>query len=630
MPGIFGSVSRIPNHTPVAVAEIMCGMLTHEAWYGSVLESLGQQVVGALSTNPCFTKTSHLAQCPEALLLVEGTAITIDAEHVPDGTEDLAQRLLGVYLESGDDFVQRIGGHFNLVVLDHRDGRLQLVNDRNGYTHLYYYVDDDIFLFAPELKAFLAWEGLDRTLNEASFASFLAQECPYGTESLFTSVQMLAPASRLILDNHGVRVERYWQPEPCPEQNRSTDDWLDEAEYLFQRSIDKRLPANYDGRVILPLSGGLDSRLLLWFSKQHGSGLDLFTHGQHDCTDAVIARQAASVMDMSDQHHLVQMNPDWMGEHARQAVWLNDGQLNMRNATQLGISKELEPGPVPFLNGIIGAHMSLGVGGFINDDEMVPIDDESDLQKRVLAYTSMDQGTDTFGDMMPEDQAEKMKQLACDQVWRSFADYRHVELFGDQKALHLNFTMGRRMQGVVDVHKFFFHDVLPFVDEELHALWLRIPLELRRDNKLYKELYRRRIGELSRVPWSHTGLDLHASESENSAALAGRMKRLQRQAMLRKYSFGIINPRNIDAYKHRETWLRKNRKFRSLMTETLGNLQMFGCGWFEQGKVNNLFKRFDQGRDYLFRPLMQIATVALWHDLFLREKHPSAGLRPME
>ena len=72
MPGIFGAVAKAPQHTPLAVAEIMRQSLTHEPWYGGVMESFGQRVVGALSTNPFFNQANHLAQRPEALLLVEG------------------------------------------------------------------------------------------------------------------------------------------------------------------------------------------------------------------------------------------------------------------------------------------------------------------------------------------------------------------------------------------------------------------------------------------------------------------------------------------------------------------------------------------------------------------------------
>ncbi len=629
MPGIFGARSRVPHKHPDAIVEIMRENLSHQPWYTGLVESFGIQVLGALSTNPNFSRENHLACRPEATLLIEGTAITLDGTPIPDNAPDLAECLLNNYLRWGDDFVHHMGGHFNLVVLDHRDGRLQLVNDRLGFAHMYWYADDDIFIFAPELKAFLAWQGLDRTLNEASLASLLARECPFGTETLFSSIQMLAPASRLVFSEEGVQVHRYWRPEPRPEGNRSTDSWLDEAETLYRRSFEKRLPENWDDRVILPLSGGLDSRLLLWQARGQGNNLDLFTHGQKDCTDAIIAGKVASELGLGHRHHLIEMNPDWAGENGRRAVWLNDGQLNLRNATLVGISEELKPGPLPFLNGIIGAHMSLGTGGFVSPKEIVHIGEEDVLRQKVLDYSGVSSGSIFLEEMMAPDTAARMKQLAADQAWRSFDDFRHIELFGDQKMLHTNCNPGRRMQGTVDVHRYFFHDLLPFVDEDLHDMWLRIPLKLRLNNVLYKELYRRRIKNLAAVPWSYTNLNLYATDEENAAALDRRMKSLKRQKWLRKYSLGLINIRNRDAYNHRETWLRKNREFRNLMIGTLSDIQCSGCELFDQGKINRMFQRFDQGRDYLFRPLMQVATVVIWFDLFMKKDQPCAGLKSL-
>lgn len=626
MPGLYGAVARGGEKSPSLVLRGMENLLSHQSWYGQATWNEGALGLGALSTHPHFSSRANLADNSQAVLLIEGNALTLDKKSLGDA--HCAQKLLAAYGESGRDFVHRLGGQFQLALFDRRDGTLQLINDRNGFAHLFWYLDEEVFLFGPELKTFLAWNRFDRNLNEASFASLLARETPLGTETLFSRVQMLEPASRLTFGPDGVEVERYWRPEPRPEENRTVDDWVEEADTLFQKSFSKRMPDNWQGRVILPLSGGLDSRLLLWQARSQGDRLDLFTHGQDDCTDARLAKEAAAVVDLQHRHHLVHMDPEWAGLNGRRAVWLNDGQLNLRNATLVGISEELEPGPVPFLNGIIGAHMSLGVGGFVRPAEMVSLQDEADLRQRVLTYLGVEPGAVYLPEMMEPARAEKFRGLACEQAWRSFDPYRHIELFGDQKMLHTNYSLGRRMQGTVDVHRFFFHDVLPFVDDELHDLWLRIPLKLRLNNELYKELFRRRMEPLARVPWSHTGLDLFATEAENEASLDRRMKKLIRMTRIRKYSLGLINPRNRDAYTHREVWLRKPGAFRSLMTETLQDVSSGGCQWFDQGLIDSMFRRFDNGRDYLFRPLMQVATVVLWHKLFLGQQHPGFDLQP--
>ncbi len=626
MPGIFGGAAIQTGLQPGAIVELMKQMLTHQPWYSTFLKTQGSSSLGAVSNNPHFSRANHFACRREADLLIEGTAMTLDGAAIADDHPELASQILNAYCESSDDFVHRLGGHFNLAVRDHRNGHLHLINDRSGFAHLYFYKDDEVFLFGPELKVFLAWENFNRNLNEASFASLLTRECPLGTETLFEEVQMLGPGSHLVFDGTGVQVKRYWQPETQPETNRSDEDWLQEAAYLYQRAVDKRLPNSSQGRILLPLSGGLDSRLLGWHASKFKDCLEAFTHGQPDCTDAVISKKSAAALGIENKHHLVSMNPDWAGTHGRQAVWLNDGQLNLRNATLVGISEELTPGPVPFLNGIIGGCMSLSTGDFVGSDDLSEITSEDELRQRVLTYTGMKSGAVFLQKLMSDSQAESMKEQAFVQAWNSFQDYRHIPLFGDQKVLHINMNMGRRMQGTVDVHRFYFHDLLPFVDEELHALWLRIPLEKRQGGWLYQEFFRRHMPEMARVPWSHTGLDLYASDTENEAALGKRMQRLEQQKLLKKLTFGLYNPRNRHAYNHRETWLRKNKAFRRLMLETLGNSGGTGCSWFDQKRINRTFQKFDQGRDFLFRPLMQAATVIIWHDLFLREVHASAGL----
>jgi asparagine synthetase B (glutamine-hydrolysing) len=631
MPGIFGAAAVEARRSPARITAAMSDLLTHQPWYGSLLDTRGAVSLGAVSTSPWFSRTARLAQRPEARLLVDGTAFTIDGTPLPDDSPDLAARLLDLYLEAGDRFPRRLGGHFNLVLQDFRTETVQLLNDRLGFAHLYWYADEQLFLFGPELKAFLAWRGFDRTLDQGAFGSLLAAQCPFGTHTLFSRVSMLAPGSHLTWHRGRVELDRYWRPEPEPREGRSDEELVDQALALYRRSVDKRIPASWRGRVVIPLSGGLDSRLLLWLARGHGDRLDLFTHGQHDCTDAVIARQTAEALGLLPRHRLVTIDPDWAGRHARQAVWLNDGQLNLRNATLIGIDNEVGPEAVPFLNGIIGAYMSLGAGGFVTEDDLRPVTDQALLRQKALAVSGMRHSRQRLRQIIIEDRADQMAEEADEQAWEAFNDFRHVELFGDQKILHINSNPGRRMQGTVDVNKYFFHDLLPFVDEELLAFWLGIPLKDRLDNRLYRELYRRRLPRLARVPWSHTGLDLFADEHAARAAASAKSKRLRRRRLLSKYSWGRISLPSKELYLHREVWLRRNRVFRGMMRDTLRAVNATGCPWFDQKQVHRLFRKFDRGGDHHLPQLLQVATVVIWHDLYLVNGpagHELVGLEP--
>ncbi len=619
MPGIFGAVAANERRDPRPVATGMLDLLNHRPWYNATLVEDRGLALGAVSTNPWFARETRLAESPQARLLVEGTAFTIDGRPVADDAPDLARRLLDLFLQDGDAFIRRIGGHFNLVVADRQSRRVQILNDRCGFAHMYWYADDEVFLFAPELKAFMAWSAFDGEPDRGSFAAMMTGT-GFGDRTLFRKVSMLTPGSRVVWSPAGVSVEHYWRPEPRAEEGRDVESWLDEGQDLFRKSIAKRIPASWDGRVVVPLSGGLDSRLLLALAKDHGDRLEIFTHGTRQCTDYKLARRIADDQGLGHRHRLVEIDPDWIGQNAREAIWLNDGQLDFRNAFLVGVSRTVGEGPVPFLNGIIGAHMSLGVGGFCGEDEAREITDPDEYRRLALKTYGIHGSTLLFPKFLRPELVDAMSREAADQVWDSFREYDHVPLFSDRKVLHINGNMGRRHQGTVDIHKFFFHDLLPFVDEELHDLWLRIPLRLRLGNLLYQEMYRKRLTSLARIPWSHSGLDLFAAADEIETAMKKLKRDQNRKRMLRKLSFGLLGSPIRENYTQRELWLRTNRLHREFVTDILRDVTATGCDWFDQDRVDRMVKEFMRGKDYLWSKLMEVTTILVWFDLFQKNR----------
>ncbi len=626
MPGLFGIIAQQREKSPAAIFERMQTLLRHQPFYGSTSLALPNAAVGIYSTSPWFKPSARLATKNQVTLMIEGTAITIDGTPLANDTADIAPLLLDAYFQYGSEFIHRVGGHFSMAILNAGTGRLEVITDRMGFSHVYWYADHDVFMFGPELKAFLAWEGFDRSIDEGSLAMVLAKECPYGTGTLFKNVRMLAPGTRVVFDHGTTQVSRYWTPEPAPVE-RSTDAILEQALALFQRAIEKRIPSSWQGRVLLPTTGGLDSRLLAWLMRDHGANLELYTHGQPDCTDYVIAHQIAGALNLDQQHRLLPMNPDWAADYAKEAVWLNDGQLNMRNATLIGVSKSVGAEPVPFLNGIIGQHMAVGVGSFVKPADVAPLGDEAELRKRVLGFSGANNAAKLFPLYMKDELIPGMQSAAAEHAWAAYQPLRDIPLFGDQKVIFINQTMGARMQGTVDVHKHFFHDLLPFVDDELMNFWLSIPLEKRLGHTLYKEMYRRHIPDLAKIPWAETGKNLFAPEAEAEASLDKRMKRMERYQKITRYSLGFINPRDRDAYAHREMWLRKNKKFRSLVGDLLHDAGSSGIGYFDQQKVDLLFKGFLRGKNYLFKPVLQVASALLWHEQFIKNPPKGATLQ---
>jgi hypothetical protein len=247
-----------------------------------------------------------------------------------------------------------------------------------------------------------------------------------------------------------------------------------------------------------------------------------------------------------------------------------------------------------------------------------------------MKFTGVERNTAGFGLTMRPEAAALLAEGAREQVWRSLEPFRHLPTWGEQKILHMHNNLGRRMQASVDIHKFFFHDLIPFVDEDLFDFWLRIPLEQKYENAIYLELYRTRMTELAKVPWSRTGFDLFASEEPIRRELARRERFRRTSALVRKFSRGRLNPRDRTTYNDRPAWVRRNRVFHDEFHGVLADVGATGCDWFDQAKVDALRAELNRGKDWHFHTLAQVYTAVVWHGQFLRDAPAGADLVPLE
>ena len=130
--------------------------------------------------------------------------------------------LLHAYEEYGEECVKRFNGMFSLAIFDRSRRSLYLARDHFGIKPLYYHHADDsgnaaagtgpaAFLFASEIKPLLEWSGLAREPNDEIIYEYMM----YGwhehrPETFFRGIKKLPAAHYMVVDETGVRIERYW------------------------------------------------------------------------------------------------------------------------------------------------------------------------------------------------------------------------------------------------------------------------------------------------------------------------------------------------------------------------------------------------------------------------------------
>lgn len=195
-----------------------------------------------------------------------------DAEDLVDA--ETAARLLPQY-----------DGAFAGVFWDANQEILVIAVDCLGMQPLYMRDEPGALTFVSDTKAVAGEPDL------AAWGAFISIGHPIGERSLMDGLRRVPPASILTYDCKRQRLEvrRYWQ---WPEVS---DAW---RHYDFLASLDRDVHAYASSRGVgtLLLSGGFDSRLLLFLLKRAGISVDALSiahEDEHDDADGRLARAIA-------------------------------------------------------------------------------------------------------------------------------------------------------------------------------------------------------------------------------------------------------------------------------------------------------------------------------------------------
>ncbi len=174
-------------------------------------------------------------------------------------TRSDTETIVHAYEEWGDDCVHRFRGMFAFAVWDAPRRRLLLVRDRLGIKPLYWTRVADRLLFASEIKALFAAGLIEPEANEKVLPEVLSTRYTAGAETMFRGVYKLLPGHRLVCQDGGVTITRYWDVPVGRRERRSpaSADVVARFRELLEESVRLRLMS--DVPLGMFLSGGIDS-----------------------------------------------------------------------------------------------------------------------------------------------------------------------------------------------------------------------------------------------------------------------------------------------------------------------------------------------------------------------------------
>ncbi|MGZ8917154.1 MAG: asparagine synthetase B family protein, partial [Methylobacter sp.] len=112
----------------------------------------------------------------------------------------------------GTDCIKKFRGMFAFAIYDSKANKIFIFRDRAGVKPLYYYLNDSLFLFASELKAFYQHPGFIKQINKDVIPLYLQFGYIPAPYAIFENTYKLKPGHFIVFDiNHRtLEIEKYW------------------------------------------------------------------------------------------------------------------------------------------------------------------------------------------------------------------------------------------------------------------------------------------------------------------------------------------------------------------------------------------------------------------------------------
>ena len=174
-------------------------------------------------------------------------------------------------------------GMFAFAVLDKQQQQLTLVRDRAGVKPLYYFVKDNIFAFASELKSFHQLPSFAKKLNKSVLPYYFQFGYIPAPHTIFHNTHKLLPGHYLQYDltDNSYEICKYWDVADHYQKDRfdfNESKIITDLEELMSDALNLRMVSDVPVGVFL--SGGYDSSLVTaLLAKDRSRKLHTFTIG---------------------------------------------------------------------------------------------------------------------------------------------------------------------------------------------------------------------------------------------------------------------------------------------------------------------------------------------------------------
>ncbi|MFP4287678.1 MAG: asparagine synthase (glutamine-hydrolyzing) [Bacteroidales bacterium] len=213
--------------------------------------------------------------------------------------------LLYWLIDKGEEGISQLNGFFAFAFYDQKEHSILVVRDRFGIKPLYFFQDQNRFIFASELKALMTLQ-CPRNIDFVSLRLYFQLNYIPAPWSIYQNVFKLLPGTLLRIANGEVRQKVYYttgKRDPGHGSFVSYESALDILREKMETSVVKRLVSDVPLGAFL--SGGIDSSVIVALASRHVKNLNTFSIGFRDQPMFDETKYARMVARMHKTEHTV-------------------------------------------------------------------------------------------------------------------------------------------------------------------------------------------------------------------------------------------------------------------------------------------------------------------------------------
>jgi len=193
--------------------------------------------------------------------------------------------IIAAYLKWGKNCLEKFNGDFSFVLYNIDDNEIFGARDRFGIKPFYYYHDNDIFIFASEIKAILTQIKTRNPNDKSVFEYLILNRTDQTEETFYENILKLGHGKCFTIKNSKIKIEKWYDL-----KNRiliTKESNFDEYRDALTSSI--RLRLRSDIPIGVCLSGGIDSSSIvsIIINNFNKNDIDTFSavYGENELAD---------------------------------------------------------------------------------------------------------------------------------------------------------------------------------------------------------------------------------------------------------------------------------------------------------------------------------------------------------